>query len=67
MAGQDNDTDVQTPPAFPPHGMQALLEEYRRRFPAFRAGPAPGSEPRHESKHPLMDALLDEYRAKGLL
>lgn len=67
MAGQDDDTDVQTPPAFPPPGMRALMAEYRLKYPAFRAGPAPGSEPRQESQHPLMDTLLEEYRAKGLL
>jgi hypothetical protein len=67
MAGQDDDTGEPVVPTFPPPGMRALVDEYRRKYPAFRAGPAPGSEPRHESKHPLMDALLEEYRAKGLL
>lgn len=61
------DTEDAAPPTFPPPGMRALLDECRRTYPAFRAGPAPGSEPRQESKHPLMDALLEEYRAKGLL
>lgn len=61
------DTDDDVPPTFTPPGMRALLDEYRRKYSAFRAGPAPGSEPRQESKHPLLDALLEEYRAKGLL
>jgi hypothetical protein len=47
--------------------MQALLEEYRRKYPAFRTGVVPGVEPPDPSAHPLLDALLAEYRERGLL
>lgn len=67
MSDLDDDTNGQAQPSFPPPGMAALLDEYRRLFPALRTGPAPSSAPRKQSKHPLMDALLEEYRAKGLL
>ena len=50
-----------------PPGMRALLEEYRRRYPAFRTGPSPSVEPQSPSPHPLMDALLEEYRKQGRL
>jgi hypothetical protein len=67
MSDLDDDTNGEAQPAFPPPGMAALLDEYRRLFPALRTGPARNSAPRKQSKHPLMDALLEEYRAKGLL
>ena len=67
MTVPDDDASDGPPTAFPPPGMRSLMDEYRRKYPAFRAGPAPSSEPWQESKHPLMDALLEEYRAKGLL
>jgi hypothetical protein len=47
--------------------MQALLEEYRRKYPAFRIGPAQGVESPEPSAHPLLDALLAEFRERGLL
>jgi hypothetical protein len=50
-----------------PPGMRALLEECRRRYPAFRTGPTPSVEPQNPSPHPLMDALLVEYRKQGRL
>lgn len=61
------DTENNVQPACPPPGMRALLDEYRRKHSAFRTGPAPGSEARQESKHPFMDALLEDYRYKGFL
>jgi hypothetical protein len=54
-------------PMHAPPGLQALLEEYRRRYPAFRSGPIPGVETPDPSPHPMMDALLAEYRQQGLL
>lgn len=59
-------TDDLTRAQLPP-GMRALLEEFRRRYPAFRTGPAPSVEPQSRSPHPLMDALLEEYRRQGRL
>jgi hypothetical protein len=59
-------TDDPIPMRSPP-GMKALLEGYRRRYPAFRCGPIPGVQTQDPSPHPLMDALLAEYRQKGLL
>jgi hypothetical protein len=50
-----------------PPGIRALLEEFRRRYPAFRTGLAPSVEPQNPSPHPLMDALLVEYRKQGRL
>jgi hypothetical protein len=55
------------PRAHPAPGMRALLEEFRRRYPALRTGSAPRVEPPNRSAHPLMDALLAEYRKKGRL
>jgi hypothetical protein len=54
-------------PMHSPRGMQSLLKEYRRRYPAFRSGPIPDGEKPDPSPHPLMDALLAEYRQQGLL
>ena len=53
--------------AHQPSGMRALLEEFRRRYPTLRTGSAPSVEPPNPSAHPLMDALLAEYRKKGRL
>lgn len=50
-----------------PPGMRALLGECRRRYAAFRTGPPPSVEPQSPSPHPLMDALLEEYRKQGRL
>jgi hypothetical protein len=58
------DDDAQ---AHQPSGMRALLEEFRRRYPALRTGSAPRLDPPNRSAHPLMDALLAEYRKKGRL
>jgi hypothetical protein len=58
------DDDAQ---AHQPSGMRALLEEFRRRYPALRTGSAPRLDPPNPSPHPLMDALLAEYRKKGPL
>ena len=58
------DDDAQAHPA---PDMRALLEEFRRRYPALRTGSAPSVEPPNRSAHPLMDALLAEYRKKGRL
>jgi hypothetical protein len=58
------DDDAQAHPA---PRMRALLEEFRRRYPALRTGSAPRVEPPNWSPHPLMDALLAEYRKKGRL
>ena len=55
------------PQAHPAPGTRALLEEFRRRYPALRTGSAASVEPPNPSPHPLMDALLAEYRKKGLL
>lgn len=62
------DTDDSVPPAFPPPGMQALLEECRRQYPAaFTTGPVPPGPPQEKSAHPLMDALRTKFRNEGLL
>jgi hypothetical protein len=57
-------TDDDDPQAHPAPGIQALLEEFRRRYPALRTGSAASVEPPNPSPHPLMDALLAEYRKK---
>jgi len=67
MSDLDDDTNGEAQPTFPPPGMAALLDEYRRLCPALQTEPARNSAPRKQSKHPLMDALIEEYRAKGLL
>jgi hypothetical protein len=67
MSDLDDDANGEAQPAFPPPGMGALLDEYRHLFPALRTGVAPSSVPRKQSKHPLVDTLLEQYRAKGLL